>query len=85
MHKRKSKLIKRFTDSYKRSKTAHINTIFSRLINRRHNGKDFTVYMITNWMYGRNENHILDDVFENLMYEVDPEGIEKDKASMVAL
>ncbi|MCF2498345.1 hypothetical protein [Dyadobacter chenhuakuii] len=82
MARRQKKLNERFSKEYKRSKTDCINTIFSRLINRRHNGKDFTIHMITNWIYGRNENEVLDDVFENLMLEVDPDGLADDKRKL---
>lgn len=79
MARRQKKLSERFTQEYKRSKTEYINTIFSRLIYTKHNGKIFTVHMITNWIYGRNENHTLDDVFEELMQQLDPSGLKEDK------
>ncbi len=80
MGRRKIKKSERFTPEYKKSRTDYINTIFSRLINERHNGKDYTVHMITNWFYGRNENPALDDVFEAIMKEEDPEGLAKDRS-----
>jgi len=79
MARRQKKLVERFTPEYKRSKTEYINTIFSRLIYTKHNGKDFTVHMVTNWMYGRNENSALDEVFETLMQQSDPIGLAEDK------
>ena len=82
MARRKKNLIERFSQDYKKSKTEYINMMFSRLLNRRHNGKDFTVHMITNWIYSKNDNPVLDDVFENLMLEVDPIGLAKDKEKM---
>lgn len=72
----------RFTPEYKKSKTDYINTIFSMLIDKRNNGKDYTVFMITNWMHGRNENAALDDVFEALMRERDPIGYAEDQAKL---
>jgi len=79
MIKRQKKAHERFTKDYKRSKTDCMNTLLMRVMHRTNNGKAFTIFMINNWMYDRNQNAILDDVFEALMREIDPDGLARDK------
>ncbi len=62
-------MTKRFTEKYKRSKSHLANRLLLRVIDRQHRGKNYTIFMIQNWMYGRTPNEVLDKEFELLLLQ----------------
>lgn len=68
-------MTKRFEKKFKRSKSHLANLLLLKVIGKQFKGKNFTIYMIQNWMYGRTPNEILEKEFELLMQEVEPESL----------
>lgn len=62
-------MTKRFTEKYKRSKSYLANKLLLRVIDRQYRGKNFTIFMVQNWMYGRSPNEILEREFESMLNE----------------
>lgn len=74
--------IKKLSHDYKKKRTSYANDLFLRALQRPHpRMKKITFNMINNWMYGKNENAFLDEVFFEMMLEADPDGVEADIAS----
>lgn len=61
--------MKRFNKEFKESQREVINDLFVRVINRRRNGKDYTIHMVVNWIYDRNKNEELDREMAALLTE----------------
>ena len=70
---------KKVSHGYKRSRFSFANDVFFRALEKTNpNLKKTTYHMVHNWFYGRNENAFLEEVFTELMSEVDPDGLEAD-------
>jgi hypothetical protein len=65
-------MTKRFTEKFKRSKSYLANKLLLKVIDRQYRGKNFTIFMVQNWMYGRSPNEILEVEFERLMQDCEP-------------
>lgn len=70
---------KKLSQEYKKKRTGYANDLFLRALQKPHpKMKKITFNMVNNWMYGKNENSFLDEIFFEMMIEIDPEGVEAD-------
>jgi hypothetical protein len=69
-------MTKRFTEKFKRSKSHLANNLLLRVIDQQWRGKNFTIFMVQNWMYGRTPNEILDKEFEKMLLEARTEDMQ---------
>lgn len=68
-------MAKRFSEGYKRQHSHLANKLLLKVIDRQWRGKNFTIFMVQNWIYGRTRNEILETEFLNLMISEDPKSL----------
>lgn len=75
---------KKFTNDYKKSKVALLDQLYDAVRGKVVNKKEFTFFMVHNWIYGRNKNLVLEEEFEKLLRKtgVSENEIELNKVSL---
>lgn len=69
---------KRFKNSVKKEFSYYINPFYDYMNGKKYRGREITKHMIRNWIYGLNENKMLEEKFEQFLLECAEEEISEE-------